>query len=386
MINRAQITTSKLIRISKKRETASFCTENEREHLYTIYNPSYNEYLFVSNDVKGADNHVVLSHPYKHEERNLFEIQLIHPMSDQEVDEHKDEGQQSVDELTDYGWTNHELCIKLQEDIENYRNDQKEDQRRFEKRSQKKQQQTKPDRFYLKELEFWHKSQAQVVRDWQLRFGANVLMTLSEELEGILEEECDEETEEEEEGEEEETDYEQVVFGMLFDAVMACYDVLKCEQQKILQREYANERSVDLVLLNVKIFWELLNLPQEHKTQKKMKKRVENVALFVRGIVDQIYGAVEKKYGEYLREKEVMKDALYAFIVESVQIVWSVLHHKCCIVGRTDDRDEERVYAYDERRHCKKGGSEGNNVRYYLFPAIVQNEQYVTKIWVMCDE
>ena len=41
--------------------------------LFKIYNPTYGEYLFVSND-KMDNDHVVESHPYANEERNTFEI------------------------------------------------------------------------------------------------------------------------------------------------------------------------------------------------------------------------------------------------------------------------------------------------------------------------
>merc|ERR1711963_251662 len=50
---------------------------NNREYL--IYNPSYKEYLFVSNTKLNGDN-IVLSHPEKDEKRNRFHLQLTPDM------------------------------------------------------------------------------------------------------------------------------------------------------------------------------------------------------------------------------------------------------------------------------------------------------------------
>eukprot|EP01083_Nonionella_stella_P291673 992304_1 len=76
-----------------KEQRNCFIFERQKDFLYTIYNPIYKEYIFVSNDTKGKnnENHMILSHSYLNEERNLFEIQLINPNDDNnyENDEEK---------------------------------------------------------------------------------------------------------------------------------------------------------------------------------------------------------------------------------------------------------------------------------------------------------
>eukprot|EP01084_Bolivina_argentea_P138518 243828_1 len=67
-----------------KEKRNCFIFERKRDHLYTICNTEYNEYIFVSNDTRGStqQNHVLLAHPHENEERNLFEIRLINPEDD----------------------------------------------------------------------------------------------------------------------------------------------------------------------------------------------------------------------------------------------------------------------------------------------------------------
>ena len=77
-----------------KEKRNCFVFERQRDHLFTIYNTEYEEYLFVSNDKRGSNkqNNVILSHPHKVEERNLFEIQLIDKNRHSEYDDdQKDE-------------------------------------------------------------------------------------------------------------------------------------------------------------------------------------------------------------------------------------------------------------------------------------------------------
>ncbi|KNE67748.1 hypothetical protein AMAG_12473 [Allomyces macrogynus ATCC 38327] len=43
---------------------------------FRLFNPSYQQYLFVSNDKEGPHDHVVLAHPYADEARNEFELEI----------------------------------------------------------------------------------------------------------------------------------------------------------------------------------------------------------------------------------------------------------------------------------------------------------------------
>lgn len=84
-----------------KEERNCFIFQHERDFLFKIYNPKYNQYMFVSNVRKGSkyQNAVIMSQQNNDQERNLFEIQLIHPQND--IDDNQDNDEKMKSENDD---------------------------------------------------------------------------------------------------------------------------------------------------------------------------------------------------------------------------------------------------------------------------------------------
>eukprot|EP01084_Bolivina_argentea_P050327 92523_1 len=102
------------------------------------------------------------------------------------------------DDYMDCKLSDNEVCLLLQQDLENYMCDQKKNMKAQWRREQKyemKNKAPKKERFVLKELRLWADNKAEIMRDW-IALKKNYFQGLFEKYEEILEERYDDDEEE----------------------------------------------------------------------------------------------------------------------------------------------------------------------------------------------
>eukprot|EP01083_Nonionella_stella_P107566 311698_1 len=254
--------------------------------------------------------------------------------------------------------SNDELCQRLQENLENYMVDQK-------KNAKKKKKTT-----VLSELKLFHDCRAQTIRNWNEKLKKKHFSDLLEILDDKLEEEYQDD---------DDMDSEQIAYNILFDIVVECHAVLYTEYTKIYHKEYLNASAIDMVLMNMSIFYKLLNNPK----LTSLTKRIANIISYINDKIGMIYMRISAKYVEYIHI--IDKDTLYRFIVTCCEIMWSVLHYNYTIYPKTFEVNETDR-KYDEIVHEREAAYKGDIIQYFAFPAIMCDKQYVTKMWIVCND
>eukprot|EP01083_Nonionella_stella_P068540 182101_1 len=245
---------------------------------------------------------------------------------------------------------NDELSKMLQKNLENYMFDQRENAK------------------VLDELQLFHHTKGQTIRNWNYTLKKKHFADFFDILEEKLEEKY------------EDIDTEKIAHNILFDAVVSCFDVLHTEHNKIYNKEYDNANVIDMVLMNILIFYQLSNEPK----MTFLKKRIANIISFINDKIGIIYQRINAKYEQYIHGNED-RDKMYEFIAKCCQHMWNVLHYNYTIYPNTFEVNEgERKY--DGKLHEREGVYQGDVVQYCAFPAIMKDKQCETKIWVVCNE
>eukprot|EP01083_Nonionella_stella_P038724 105272_1 len=266
---------------------------------------------------------------------------------------------------------NDELCQILREDLERYMVDQRKNAKYHERADSNGQtNDKKKKKKVLSELKLFHESKAQTIRDWNEKLKKKHFSDLLEILDDKLEEEYQDD---------DDMDSEQIAYNILFDIVVECHAVLYTEYTKIYHKEYLNASAIDMVLMNMSIFYKLLNNPK----LTSLTKRIANIISYINDKIGMIYMRISAKYVEYIHI--IDKDTLYRFIVTCCEIMWSVLHYNYTIYPKTFEVNETDR-KYDEIVHEREAAYKGDIIQYFAFPAIMCDKQYVTKMWIVCND
>ena len=152
----------------------------------------------------------------------------------------------------------------------------------------------------------------------------------------------------------------------------------------LVDKEYMNGTVIDMVLLNMNIFCRLMTI--EYGSKLKID-RVGMIIRFIKGkinqIMIQIYKKIENKY--YSKIDDDIGVLLRPFIAKCCNVTWGVLHYDLNIYPLNYTADNQGV-RYDDKIHDRRGGSTGDKIQYYIFPAIMNDKVYESKVWVICDE
>eukprot|EP01083_Nonionella_stella_P073987 200438_1 len=208
----------------------------------------------------------------------------------------------------------------------------------------------------LKELRRFD-CEAKVIRDWTQVLKKNHYNQLADKLLEQYEDSDINET---------------LVYHMLFDVVVECYDALHTEYYACKITQHLNV--VDAIWLNVEMFYDL-------KRRCVLEEAMANVFAYVERKVKQIQNQILNKYAQQMDEETVS-----SFIVQCSQIIWSVLHYEYTIdpmhfeVNMNDTKYDEKIY---EREGCHRGAQ----IKYCTYPALMNDEDvHQTKVWVICDD
>ena len=112
-------------------------------------------------------------------------------------------------------------------------------------------------------------------------------------------------------------------------------------------------------------------------------KRIQNLYHYiVDNVMDKIYRNVRQKHDDRILDQH--REQIYHFISKCCVVLWNVLCHEWSVQPFTMEEVENVVY--NERIHEKQGGYTGDNIRYCVFPALLQNDEFQTKMWVICED
>eukprot|EP01084_Bolivina_argentea_P050328 92526_1 len=219
------------------------------------------------------------------------------------------------------------------------------------------------------------------MRDW-IALKKNYFQGLFEKYEEILEEKYDDDEEEEC------VDSERVAYHIVFDIVIECFNVMCVEFNKLKENVYDNGNVINIVIMNIRYFYELMELGMENKMGKKLKTRIGNIYMYIENKIEEIYKNVKNNYKHEMdMDDGVRKEELCEFMVICCEIIWNVLYYNYSVYPLQFLFDEMDAI-YNDDVHEREGGYIGNNIKYCVFPAIVKQNKtkYETKIWVMCDD
>ena len=272
---------------------------------------------------------------------------------------------------------NSKLCNKLQENLESYIKDQPKDAMIMKDRKKKGMDNENSKVILFDDvLRIFHKTQEQIIRDWEDGLGSNAFWTVSEELLAIFKDDYEDD---------DDVDPERLVHKILFSTIVECYNLLYAEYYKIKDNEHVNWTVIDMVLLNVNVFYKFVKLQQNMKLKDTWKARLQKIGVickFIKGRIDAIYTQIEKKYPKYMDDDAKM--LLCPFIADCCEVIWGILHYGFEIYPLSYAVNNERT-EYDYTIHARKCENMGVYIKYYIFPAIRSHKVYETKVWVICN-
>ncbi len=66
-------------------------------------------------------------------------------------------------------------------------------------------------------------------------------------------------------------------------------NVLKIVYNKVQTKIYENPKVIDIILMNIKMFYILMKLPNENKLQKTLGKRIDNIYMYINDKINGIF-------------------------------------------------------------------------------------------------
>ena len=178
-----------------------------------------------------------------------------------------------------------------------------------------------------------------------------------------LEQQCDDD----------DIDFDKMVYHLLFDVLMACYDLIHAVCNE-MNNECINRNIFDIFTVNIDTFYEL-------EINNRMKRRIDFIKTYLRQeIINKIYKKIHAKHLKKYNDKNLIQD-IHRFIIDCCQIIWCMLHYKYTLYP-------ERFEAHDEEYNADihNRDSDENIIDFYIFPALMNNENHITKIYVNCND
>ena len=246
-----------------------------------------------------------------------------------------------------------DISVKLKQDLENYMDDFKHNN----------------DENLFIQLRSKHDAEAEIIRNWKHSLKNQHYQELFDKLLDKFEDQW-----------KDEAGFQKLTYGLLFGIIITSYEVLKREYAEWNNNKYVNKIAVNMVLLNIDHLYDIF------QRLGARRRRIENIYNYIMNkIVNVIYEKVRANY-TYVDHKKECEGDWKLFIVKCCKSIWNVLNHGWDIYPTNSDGLGEEHTKYNGNKHVHEGLNRGDDIQYCVFPALIQDDIFHTKMFVVCNQ